>query len=359
MITHSSVSCSGVPVTGQTVTSASAATVTIGADASKPLAAQVVMGSTNNRLATFLLRETTNVEPVGITTITALDTTSVVTSKQAFVAVRLVCKLVNGSTSGCANYPSVTGVAAASSTNFTYTFNPDASVWKIPQNSSLVVDLVGDVVGSGSGGDPSADGSVHTFTIPGNLNLMSLTGAPNVAITPVVSGATGNAMTVVGGKLLLSAAQTVTGNQARTIQNVANLTFNAAQPGSDVQVNSIALKFQGSAVSGSFNVRLMQGGADFAGTTVQSCVSVGNTCTVVFTFSPAPNVSAGNSVTIQVNVDATGFIGAVSNGQTSGVAQITVNATGDVNWNDTIAPTIFQGLEASVVPLQVATVIYQ
>lgn len=368
--TNSSISCSPTSIAGQTLTVSSGPSMSIVIGSATAATKQVVMNSTGNSLATFRFTETTNVEPIKINTLIITATSSNSGTRASF----LNAKLYNGSTmiAGPVNASSTVSTGGSWSYVFNFTTAP-----VVPQNGSLELELKGDVASNSSAA--ASSNAIYTFKIASSVtDITALGQGSNTALTsstitlsPTIA-VSGNALTVVRSKLTLSSATLgSTSGRARTaIDDMANLSF-TADSADPITVNSVTLKFQGLAVSTgtSVSVNLIDPstGTDWNSGSASSCTSVGNSCSVVFTYtgSSIPTISAGTSKTIKMRVDSSAFynnaaaVGAesltvfVNTASTTGAA----NGTG-INWGDG-STTNGLNLEGTIVPITISNVSYE
>jgi hypothetical protein len=346
--TNSSISCPA-SAAGQNVTVSTGASMTVSMDSNTAATKQVVMSSTGNSLATFRFTETSNVESVKITDLIVHSSSSAAAAGFENVT------LYNGTTA-------VAGPVSASSTTNGYDYRFSfASPVVVPQNGSVSLELKGDVNSYTSNGAISS--STYAFRLTStSTSVVALGSGSNAAVGVTFSPATpaGNVITTLRGKLSLAGAVTgsTSGRVRAASDEIANLTLSAAGNGGyDVTVNTLSLKFTGQAITGTFQVDLIDPntGAAWAGATGGSCAAGASTsCTATFTFTNGV-VTAGSSKTVKVRVASSGF---TNNSQTSDSMSVLVQNATDVNWGDGSTLTGLN-LESTVVPVTVANISYE
>jgi hypothetical protein len=321
------------------------------------------MGSTNNSLATFRFTETSNVEPVKINTLIVTATSSNASTRAGF----LNAKIYNGATMIAGPVSASSTGGTAPSVSWTYTFNfTNAPV--VPQNGSIELELKGDVASNSS--QAASSNAIYVFKIASSVtDITALGQGSNTALTSSTitfsptTAVVGNNLTTVRSKLTLSAAAIgATSARVRSaIDDIANLTFTAdvADP---ITVNTVSLTFSGFAVSTgtSVSVNLIDSstGTDWNSGSASACTSVGNTCTLAFTYTGAniPTISAGTSKTVKVRVNSSNFYNAASagDGLTVYINTASSSATNGtaINWGDG-STTNGLNLESTVVPVTV------
>ncbi len=359
--TYSAVSCSPTNVSGQSPVVSSGPSMSINISSNTAPTKQVVMGSTNNSLATFRFTDTANIEPIKVNKLIFVASSSPVAGATTTVPSFANVGVYSGGTM-------IGGPVSASTTGigtFYYIFNFNSPP-SVPQNGSLELELRGDVASFISNGALSNapyaflfDSTTTDITALGQSSNSSVTGASLTKGTPV-----GNFITVLRTKLTLSSATLgTTSNRVRTaVDDLANLVF-SADTGYDATVNTVTVKFQGQAVStagsATFGVDLIdsQTGTDWSGSSVQTCnpAAGGTTCVVSFGFSPAPVISAGTSKTVKVRINSSG-LGNVS--QQTDSLSVLIPATNSVNWGDG-STTNGLTLQATDVPITITTVSYE
>lgn len=367
---NSSISCSPTSIAGQTLTIASGPSMSVAISSATASAKQAVMGSTGNSLATFRFTETSNVEPIKINALTIMASSSNASTRAGF----LNAKIYSGSTM-------IGGPVSASSTGGTapnvtwaYVFNFTTPP-VVPQNSSLELELRGDVASNSS--QAASSNAVYSFRIASStlgqsssiLDITALGQGSNTALTSSTitlspaAAVLGNNITTVRSKLTLSAASLgATSARVRSaIDDLANLTFtaDAADP---ITVNTVSLTFSGFAVSTgttvSVNLIDPSTGADWNNGSASSCISTSNSCTIAFTYTAAniPVISAGTSKTIKIRVNSASFYNAASagDGLTVFINTASSSATNGtaINWGDG-STTNGLYLESTIVPITV------
>ncbi len=353
--TNASASCSPTSVAGQNVTISSGATVSASIGSDTAPTKQVVMGSTANNLAAFRFAETSNLENVKITDINLTDTIGTASAPSGFNNVTLTC----GNCSGASANTSATAAASSSGTTaYIYKFH-FATAPIVPQNSSIELYLTGDAAPYNG----QTDNVTHTFSSAATTTVTAIGAADNTTAT--VSGTPGgNTVTILRGQLTVSGSLigATTGRTRSAVDNLANLVLSAT--GYDTTVNTINLKFQGTAVSngiGAFAVDLIDPntGTDWSGGGAQNCTpGTGNSCTVSFTYtgSNISTITSGTSKTLTVRVNSTNFISNSSTFPNPSVS-LTISSTTDVNWGDG-STTNGLALQATAVPVAIANASY-
>ena len=364
--TNASVNCSPTSVAGQSVTTSSGPTVTISIDQATASAGQAVMGSTGLSLATIRLTDTANIEPLKITDLTIRDFVgTTATTKASFTNITLW----QGNTQVGGPLSLVDGTAVSGTYKAAFSFGTPIV---IPQDGTVSLTVKGDVATFTSNG--ASENTTHSFRVRANdagtglhqsgdatIIGQSSNGSATITLSTGSNAPTGNTQTVLRTKLTLSGATLgATSGRTRTAADeVASLTF-TADPAYDITVNSVALRFQGVAVSNGtlISARLIDPstGSDWSGLGTATCTSVaGNTCSIVFSFTTIPTITAGTSKTVKVRVDSSSFFNAANSGDSMSV---TVNANTDINWGDG-STTNGLNLEAKVVPLTISAVSYE
>jgi len=301
---------------------AGSATITAGADSTQPPTGQIVMGATGNTLAIFRLTETSNVENVKVTDMTVRATTGAGNSA-AFSNVTLW----NGST-----LLGTAGSASSVTGGYDYTFHLGSAL-VVPQANSISVTLKGDAASWASQG-ALPDATSTTFGINSTASITAL-GATSNKTTSVtsVSGATGNAQTVLRSTLTVSAA--ALGGSAHTKQtndDLGTITFtaNAAGP---VALGTTTITL--SSATGTPSLKLIdQNGLD-AVTAGEATTTISG-ATKTWTFINGFNISAGGSYTFKVRFDSTSLPQA---GSVSQSISASIQNNTDVRYTD--------GLDAS------------
>lgn len=353
-MTYTAISCSLVSSgNGQTITVSSGPSLTVALSSATAPAKQVVMGSTVNSLATFRFTETSNVEAVKLQTIVVTVSSTNGATQPSITQVGLYN---NGSLVAGPVQP------IASGSNWTLTYNPTNTI-VVPQNGSLELEAKGNVATFASGGAES--NKIYKLKIASSTTDIKAFGqSSNTALdtsTISLSSATGNALTVLRTKLTLSASTigSTSGRVRTAVDDLANLVF-AADAGYDATVNTVTLTFSGSAISGAsaFAVHLIDPntGSDWSGLSTNgvNCSQTNNSCSIPFSFTTIPTISAGTSKTIKVRTDSSGFFQAAN---VSPGLSVLVNTAGAVGWGDG-STTAGLELESTVVPISVTTVQY-
>jgi len=360
--TYSSVSYSTTQ-TGQTITVSSGPSITISNNNSLS-SRQVVMGSTGVSLGKVLLTDTAGIEAIRIQQLKfTINTGSAV--GQAFSNL----KLYDSTGSAIAGAGPVSMTSAAPSFVADFNFGNAATV-TVPQAGTLALELKGDVSGYTVGSN--IENATSAIAISATSSVVAYGKSSNASVT--VSGTPSFAtLTSLRSKLNLSGVAlgtdsacngvggVSTTNRSRTSNDyVACIKLANDSAGGDVQVNTLALRFSGAALSTSaFNVTLYDGsniGTVYDGSSTKSCSPTGNSCAVTFSFS-------GTSITgtkgVAVLVDSSGFFNNSTTAQTEGL-DITLNAATDVSFSDgTITGTTGLNLSSDVaVPLTLAHVDY-
>lgn len=361
--TYTSVSCSPTAVNGQNMTVASGPTYSVTLSSASAPTKQVVMGSTNNSLASFRFADTANVEATKITKliVSASSTDSTLASAPSFENV----KLYNGTTL-------VGGPVSASSSGsglwaFVFNFSTPPVV---PQNGALELETKGDVATYISGGSQSNKNYIFKIAAT-STDITSIGQSSNSSATPSASAVpAGYTLTVLRTKLTLTGAVigSTSGRTRTAVDDIANLTF-SADSANAATVNSVTLKFQGMAVSttggATFTVDLIDPSTGTAWSSVLqgTCLPASNSCSVRFNFTTIPTISAGSSKQVKVRVDSSGFYNAstVSDSVTvlvnTDAAYGSATGTG-LNWGDGTTSG-FLYLESTVAPITITTLSYE
>lgn len=362
---NSSISCSPTSLAGQTLTVASGPSMTVAISSATAATKQAVMGSTGNSLATFRFTETTNVEPIKINALTIMASSSNASTRAGF----LNAKIYNGSTM-------IGGPVSASSTAasnlWAYVFNFTTPP-VVPQNSSLELELKGDVASNSS--QAASSNAVYSFKIASStygqvtstMDITALGQGSNTALTfstitlSPAAAVSGNAITTVRSKLTLSAASLgATSARVRSaIDDLANLTF-TADAVDPITVNTVSLTFSGFAVSTgtSVSVNLIDPstGTDWNSGSASSCTSTSNSCTLAFSYTGSSIPTITGSKAIKIRVNSASFYNAASagDGLTVFINTASGNATNGtaVNWGDG-STTNGLYLESTIVPITV------
>jgi len=354
--TYSSVSCSPTSVAGQDLTVSSGSTLTVSLDSNSAPNKQVIMGVKDNSLATFRFVDTANLEPIKITDLVVYDLVSTDGGTTSTVKASFSGLTFYNGTAAIGTASLVDGVVADT---YKASFHLATPV-TIPQNGSVSLELKGDVASYSSNG--ATDNKIHIFKFDAVGNITALGVSSNQSVTPTLSSATGNQITVLRGKLTLTGATlgSTSGRVRTAVDDIGTLTFTAAAGGYDVTVNTVTLKLQGQAVSSgtaAFNVDLIDSntGSDWSGLSAQSCnPATGNSCSVSFAFSTIPTITAGSSKTVKVRVDSSSFYDAASTAESLSTL---VSAYDKVNWGDgTTTGGLY--LQPTDVPIVVSSVSY-
>lgn len=354
--TYASISCAPTSIAGQSITVATGPTMTVTLSSQTASTKQVVMGSTNNSLATFRFTDTAGIEPIKITKLIVSATSTNAGGQASFGNVGLY----SGSTA------LVSGVSASSTTGtsgWNYVFNLATPI-VVPQLGATELEVKGDVASYIS--QAASSSATYTFRIASSTTDITAFGqSSNTALTtanmtlspaPIV----GNTITVLRTKLTLSAATLgATSGRSRTAyDDVANLTFNA-DPAYSATVNTVTLKFQGMAVSTgtaiTANLIDPSTGTDWSSGSSSSCTTASNSCSMSFTYTGTNIPLISGSKTVKVRVNSSSFYNA---SQTSDSMTVSVDAAGSVNWGDG-ATTNGLSLQATDVPVVVANVSYE
>lgn len=363
----SSITCTSTA--GQDVLIAGQATVTVTADNGQA-SDQIVMGSTNNTLASFRFTETTNVEDVKITDLIVFDQVNTTSgTKSAFSNVKLY--KADGvtllGTSGAA-------LTAASSSNpgsgYYYKFNFSTPV-VVPQSNSVSLLLKGDVSSYTLSG--ATDNTTHVFKIATSTDsdndtvgetVVALGNTSNATSAVTLSSATGPTKTVLRSKINFSATKLATSLSRSSAVNLASLNFAADSAGS-VAVNSVVVTFSGSAASiATFldGVTLVDESGNTLGTsnTTSTACNGSNTCTKTFNLGSTTAgqiVNAGTTRSWTLKIDGTKLQAAVAN--TAHSLTATINGRTDILFTDALdsSASTAIGLASNViVPIEINTV---
>jgi hypothetical protein len=329
-------------VTGQNVVVSSGPTITLAQGSATAAAQQLVMGSNNNSLFSVRINND-NVEDVKITDITFTDTIGAAATVASFINMTLV----DGSnTYGPKTLAHISGDATS-----TVTFSFGTSPIIVAKNSPKTIVLRGDVASYASGGATS--NSTHTFGIAATTDVTAL-GASNSSVSK--SGTpSGKTQTVVITKLSLASVG-VTGDQPYSSNHdIATIKWTASA-GGQVTVNTVTIKFLGSAVTGSsaFSVKLMDGGSVWGSSASNvTCDASGtNTCSVIF--SPVAVVDLSDTKDVKLRIDSASLANVAN---TKEGVSVSINAATDVLWSD--GSTVNLPLESAVVPFTIVNVTYQ
>jgi hypothetical protein len=355
-------------VTGQNVTIAGAASISISADGSQPSAGQVVMGSTGNTLAIFRFTETSNAETVKVTQLPVYDVVSTSSANAAFTNLTLW----NGSTL----LGSVGSAGASStingSTTYTYSFQIQGNPIIVPKANSVSITLKGDASAYATG---ASDNVSNTFKVATTTGLTALGISSNLAATTTLSNAAGNAQTVLRTVLTPSVNNSVadgtyftpSNHQSRSAtDDLAEIKFGANNSGGAI-LTKLTLTFSGSLAS---STNFLSGVSllDSNGTNI---LSDGATTTAVLASTPCPGGSCSVTWTIptsttqaQVSAGGTGLFKLRINDQ-DGIAQangqspslsVTIQGASDVNYVDSLdnSGNSINALPSNLVPITVS-----
>ncbi len=212
----------------QDVVISSTGSLTITAGASTPVANIVVMGETDQTLATLDFAAGAG-EDVNVSVITITDTSS-------FGGSLSNIKLYDGAT--------LLGTVASfnAQSNGTATFNL-ASDWVIPRNVTKTLTIKGSVSPYGS----AVAGGTHVLNLASAANVTSRGGQSGTAITETVTSATGTSQTVYRTRATVSKASGSPSGSAVAGAGATVLEFDvAANSAYDAVVNAVALTISGS-----------------------------------------------------------------------------------------------------------------
>ncbi|MBI4085386.1 MAG: peptidoglycan-binding protein [Candidatus Liptonbacteria bacterium] len=367
---YTSVTCTSTA--GQNVAIAGQPAITISADSSNPSANQIVMGSTGNNLAAFLVTETSNADDVKVTDLRLTDSVSATSTSTGF---QNLCLYNGASQLGCAGSAGVNGT----STTYTYTFH-FASPVTITKSNSVVLTLKGDVASFSSSG--AIDNEAHTFKFdtsgdPSNdtaAELVTVLGqTSNATATVATSSPNGNAQTLLRTKLTLTGtANGVTTGRAKSATDDIGLLNFAADSAGALKLQSITVTFSGSGPSTTnfFNATSTGNSSVATCTTCyvtlydsangRSYYAVASTTTSLSFDLNNYTISAGSSksFTLRINSSQTGVMGAAQNG-VSQTLSATISAAGNVIWTDAVSGGV-TGLNvpATTIPITVNSVSY-
>jgi hypothetical protein len=207
-----------------------------------------------------------------------------------------------------------TGVNSLVTYGYKYTFHFTSSV-VVPQNSSIALELRGDVASFASGGAQS--NSTNNFRIESPSSVTAAGGSLATAISgPNNSTAIqGNTITLARTKLTVTSDATgitTSGHPMSSADVMAVFVF-TADSANDVTINTVTLKLAGSSLS-SIYVQLIDADAGSVwGTSIARLfdpASSGTASTSV-SFAPAYVLSAGATKRVKVQADTTGSTDAV------------------------------------------------
>ena len=336
--TYASASCSGTPA-GQLVSIAGTLTMTV-SNNNTLATRQVVMGNTNVSLAKILLQDTTGIEPLRVQELKFTINTATSTG-QAFQNLKLY--------DGSGNFISGAGPISMTSAYPTYVadFNfGSAQAVLVGAGSNLALELRGDIPMFTA--SSNIENTTSAIKIATGTDVVAYGKSSNLSVTVTDSASTALVtLTTLRSKLNLAGAvlgsDTACGsysggaqtNRSRTsVDQLTCLKFSADSSGQDVRVNTITLRFSGAAVTGSFNVSLIdpQTQAAYDGSTANtSCASAASTsCTVTFSFTGTP-INAGQTKGVVVQLDSSAFANVAQ--QYDGL-DVTLNAAANVSFAD-------------------------
>ncbi|OGY60311.1 MAG: hypothetical protein A3B23_00195 [Candidatus Colwellbacteria bacterium RIFCSPLOWO2_01_FULL_48_10] len=213
---------------GQVLAIATAGTLTITADASTPVAGQLVMGETDVTLATLSFAAGAS-EAMNVSAITITDTSS-------FAGSLANVKLYDGST--------LLGTIATFSaqSNGTAAFNL-ASDWVIPRNTSKILTVKATVNAYGS----AVSGSAHTLNLASNANVTTRGAQSGASIAETVTSATGTQQDVYRTRVIVAKGGSSPSGTQTAGANATVLEFTvAANSYYDAIVNAVAVTLAGS-----------------------------------------------------------------------------------------------------------------
>ncbi|MDP2656517.1 MAG: hypothetical protein Q8P11_03045 [bacterium] len=212
----------------QTLVIASTGTLTITANASTPVAGQLVMGNTDQTLAIFDFTAGSP-EDANVSSIVITDTTSYGGSLSNL-------KLYDGSTL----LGTVASLSAQSDGTATFTL---ASNWVIPKNTTKVLTLKGSVGSFGS----AVSGGSHTLNIASNANVTTRGAQSGQGIDETVTSATGTAQVIYRTLVVVDKASSSPSGTAVAGAGASILEFDAvANSGYAAILNNAALTISGS-----------------------------------------------------------------------------------------------------------------
>jgi hypothetical protein len=342
----------------------------------QPANGQLSMGTTGDVLASLNFNETSNTEDVKLTSMDLFDVSA---SASGTAPSFSNLTLWNGSqeVGSVQSYTATTTVGGANPA-FVYAFtnllsNAVGTAF-VPRNSVLTLTLKGDVNTFTSGN--AVDLSSHVFEIAtstsGTYNatgtVLVAQGAtsgktanvviPHAAGSGAISGAT--TQQVLQNALVFSwtPVGTVNGRGKSTSDEIADLTFNAANGGS-LELNNATITFSGTGASSATSSAIGTGASGFmAGVklldpsgnavaiaaTSSDCATAAGPCTIDFTFAGR---QVNGSQTYKLVVDDSKA--AVASGNSSVSLYATIAAPGDVTYTDAVTggtattlPTILQ-----------------
>jgi hypothetical protein len=309
-ISYTSVTLTGSPVAGQSLTFAGQSTISISADSSMPASTQIVMGSTGNNLGLFDLQETSNVENVKVTDLVVNGIVTSVGTSAPLAGINNL-SLYNGSTllgqAGSAVFVSSSTSNGVASSTYKYSFHFGTPIL-VPQNGLTQLTLKGDVPSYTSNG--ATDASQITFTVPTD-SIVALGQTSNKSSNITASGVvSSNSMTVARTALTVTASL-IAQTSKMPFSQLGTITLTANSAGS-AELSSLNLTFGGSGLLAAYasttgnafldTIKLMNSNnVDVitlgATSTVASTTSSGS---IKWTFSTSTPiiVSAGTSLTL-------------------------------------------------------------
>ena len=332
-------------VDGQNVIVVSAGTLTVEAASGTAVAQNLVMGSTNNSLFTINLRADDNedieVRRISFTNI-IVDGAAGMPSFSALslydgairIAGPLGLTLNAAGTLGTVEFSLVTPITVA-------------------KGATRTIELRGNVASRIAGS--AVSGSGHTFRIVAAADVTAIGRDSKIAVGVFGTPATANQMRVYRTNLTLASARegVAIARVRRTLDNIARISF-TADSADRLQIRSVRITFAGIALPPTlFNVVLIDPVAMSAwggsGTGQASAV------TTSVNFAGINHwISAGGTANVILRVDSSGF---ANPGAGTESLSVTINAVGDVVWNDGTTASI--NLEARVVPFSVVDVTYE
>ena len=216
----------------QNVVIASAGSLTITANASTPVAGQLVMGETGQTLA-ILDFAAGSAENVNVSVITITDTSSF---SGSLANIKLYSNNTADGTSG------LLGTISSFSSSDVATFNL-ASDWTIPKNVTKTLTIKADVSAYGS----AVSGGSHTLNLASNANVTTRGSQSGTAITETVTTATGTAQNVYRTKVIADKATSSPSGPgvAGAAQDILHFTV-AANSAYAAVVNAVAVTVSGS-----------------------------------------------------------------------------------------------------------------
>jgi hypothetical protein len=353
----------------------------------QPANGQLSMGTTGNVLASLNFNETSNTENVKLTSLDLVDVTPSATNTVPSFS---NLTLWNGTqeVGSVQSFTATTTVGPSSTPAFLYAFtnllSNSLGTAYVPRNGVLSLTLKGDVNNFTTGN--AADLSSHTFEIAttttsgaqATSSIIVAQGATSgkaatITLPPLVSFSSTTApitgatqQTVLQNALVFSSTPVglVSGRGKSTNDEIADLTFNAANGGS-LLLNNATVTFQGSAASTTLNfiqrVKLLDPSGNPVATSsiTSNCGVATSTCSVTFNFN---NRLVNGAQTYKLTVDDSQEQIATGNNSVSLYATIAVNT--DVAYTDaasggtaTTLPSILQPGN-QIFPLNLNSVTY-